>query len=147
MTSRRRTDVQAPRPPCALRFAIYTRASTEPDLAAVTPALLHARATFEQSVLAHADEGCHLAGATYDDVVSAEAPDAMPAFDRLLGHVQARRIDHVVVLASERARGPLPVLVQQIARLKDAGAHVCAIALFEDATLGVLEPMRVEALA
>jgi hypothetical protein len=137
-----RADVLAA-PTCDVtRFAVYTRASTAPDLARAVGELAGTRAVIEEAILAHAEEGCALAGATYDDVTSEEAPDTMPAFERLVGHVTAGRIHHVFLLATERARGPLPQMVHQITRLRDAGAFVFAMALLGDASLAVLEPVR-----
>jgi hypothetical protein len=142
MMADQRADVLAAKAPDATRFAIYTRASAAPDLARATGELAGTRAVIEEAILAHAEDGCTLAGATYDDLTTEDAPDTVPAFERLVGHVTAGRVHHVFLLATERSRGPLPQMVHQITRLRDAGAFVFAMALFDDASFAVLEPVR-----
>jgi hypothetical protein len=136
-------DVLVGKAPDVTRFAVYTRASNAPDMAGALGELAGTRAVIEEAILAHAENGCTLAGATYDDVTTEDAPDTAPAFERLLGHVTAGRIHHVFLLATERrARGPLLQMVHQITRLQAAGAVVLPMAFFDDASFAVLKFVR-----
>jgi hypothetical protein len=142
MMAAQRADVLVAKAPDVTRFAVYTRASTAADLARAVGELAGTRAVIEEAILAHAEDGCMLAGATYDDVTTEDAPDAVPAFERLVGHVTAGRIHHVFLLATERRRPPLLQMVHQITRLQFAGAVVLPMAFFDDASFAVLELVR-----
>lgn len=142
MMTAQRADVLVAKGPEVTRFAVYTRASTAPDLAHAVRELAGTRVVIEEAILAHAEEGCALAGATYDDVTTDDAPDTVPAFGRLVGHVTAGRIHHVFLLATERRRPPLLQMVHQITRLQAAGAVVLPMAFFDDASFAVIEFVR-----
>jgi hypothetical protein len=120
--------------PQGQRFAIYTCIPTDLDVGPILPLMGVQRARCEQGVREHAHLGHYLTGATYDDAVPVSAlrePGGLPAFERLLGHVEACRV-HVVFYFSVRpATEPVDDLLERLERLADAGAKVVNYSFFD----------------
>jgi hypothetical protein len=129
----RPTDI-AVRSAEGMRFAIYTCIPTDLDVGPLMPLLGVHRARCEQGVRNHAHLGHCLTGATYDDAVPLSAlrePGGPPAFERLLGHVEARRIHAVFYLSVRSAAEPVDDLMDRLDRLVEAGAKVMNYTFFD----------------
>ena len=85
-----------------LRCAIYTRKSTEEGLEQSFNTLQAQRGAGEAYILSRHQEGWRSVPALYDDGGWSGASLARPALTRLLAHVEARRIDCVVVYKVDR---------------------------------------------
>jgi hypothetical protein len=120
--------------PDATRVAIYTCIPTDLDVGPILPLMGAQRARCEQGVREHAHLGHYLTGATYDDAVPLSAlrePGGLPAFERLLGHVEAGRVHVVFVFSVRRAIDPVDDLLERLDRLAEAGAKVVNFTFFD----------------
>src|SRR5258706_11998835 len=81
----------------AVRCAIYTRKSTEEGLGQEFNSLDAQRECAEAYIASQRQEGWAVVPECYDDGGFSGAHLERPALQRLLGHIQAQRIDCVVI--------------------------------------------------
>src|SRR5579871_1567881 len=103
------TDQSAPKRATArLRCAIYTRKSSEEGLEQDFNSLDAQREACASFIASQKREGWDVVGEMYDDGGVSGATMERPAFQRLLSHVGAGKIDVVVVYKVDRLTRSLP---------------------------------------